>query len=144
MTHNCFWGFKRNENMVRQCLTACTHPKIEKVVTDEFCVMCPFRTMAGVSEKISAALAELRKSRQFRKVDFYTKYEMVVIMGENKFAVLEFEATGQNSKLLVHYFPSVKHTFEGCRIIFDPDVNKLAVAIIDKFSGAIIKQKEVK
>ena len=130
--------------MIRQCLTSCAHPKIEAIVTNEFCVTCPFRTMAGVSEKLSKALAELRKSKQFRNIDFYTKYEMVVIMGENKFAVLEFEATGQNSKLLTWFYPNVRHTFEGCRIISDPDVNKLAVAIIDKFSGATIKQKEVK
>lgn len=43
MNKDCWWGTKETEHHIRQCITSCHNPKVRAYVTDELCIVCPYK-----------------------------------------------------------------------------------------------------
>ncbi len=141
-TKLCLWGSKDSEDMIRQCLTACCNPQVRAVVTDEFCVTCPYRATGGIAEKLSRAIAEMKKSEYLTDYLYCPNYELAIYIGKRTFSKLEAE---NDTRLLVlntpyHYR---QYRFEGNNILFAPEIDKIELVIRHRYDGAVVERKEV-
>lgn len=137
MAFNCIWGSKDNEDMIRQCLTSCHHPSVRRVLVDEMCADCPYRSTGKLSEKLSEALAEYRKTH-----DVHYPESVVVVLGKAKLTELIVE----NKSVVVLNFPTIHYRFEDHDILHSHDLNEVTIAIHNELKDKerIYKEKTVK
>ena len=136
MAFNCIWGSKGNDDMIRQCFTACYHPSVRRVLVDEICADCPYHSTGNLSEKLSKALAEYCK-----KHDVHYPESVVVVLGKAKLT----ELLAENKSIVAFYLPTIHYRFENHDILHSHDLNEVTIAIRNelKDKDKIYKEKSV-
>ena len=98
-----------------------------------------------LNQTLSRAIAEYQKKMLHNP--FTSNYEIIVIIGQAVFNQLIAET--DNRVIVCNNYPrysleGVEYRFEGCQMFFVPDYNTLAVAIRHKYTGDVIKRKNIK
>lgn len=98
-----------------------------------------------LNETLSRAIAEYQK--KIFNNPFCSNYEIIVIIGQVVFNQLIAET--DNRVIISNNYPrypleGAEYFFEGCRMFFVPDDNILAVAMQHKYTGEVIKRKNIK
>ena len=135
MAFNCIWGSKDNDDMIRQCFTACHHPSVRMVLVDEMCADCPYHSTGKLSEKLSEALAEYCKLH-----DVHYPESVVVVLGKAKLT----ELLAENKGVVVLNLPTIHYRFEDHDILHSHNLNEVTIAIRNEREEKVYKEKEVK
>jgi hypothetical protein len=98
-----------------------------------------------LNQTLSRAIAEYRK--KIFNNPFTCNYEIIVIIGQGVFNQLIAET--DNRVIVCNNYPrypleGAEYFFEGHQMFFVPDDNTLAVAMRHKYTGEVIKRKNIK